>query len=313
MLKVKNLEIGYSKSIATVSFELFKGQKLAIIGENGIGKSTLLKTLNGIIPKINGEFDFGYNVNKEYYDQQIKFQKPENTILEEMSECFPKLTVTEIRTLLGTFLFSGEDVFKKINVLSGGEKARLQLCKILKKQPNLLLLDEPTNHLDIIGKEVLERILKEYKGTIIFIAHDRYFISKIADCILEFSNGNVNYYNRTYKEYEEYKKVQRQNNLEILETRNTRKDNKNNKYFLAKEVNKLKNQIVKIEKEIEENENTIKELEKEMMKEEINTDYCKLNELQEKIQEINNQIESKMIKWEELNNSYNIKSEQINI
>ena len=186
VLDVKDLEIGYDKPIQKVSFNLYKGQKLAIIGENGIGKSTLLKTLNGNIPKIDGSFEYGYHVDRQYFDQQIEFKNPENTVFDDFYETFPELTTTQIRTILGTFLFSGEDVFKKIKVLSGGERARLQLCKIFKKGPNLLLLDEPTNHMDIIGKESLESILKEYKGTLIFVSHDRYFVNKIADSLLVF-------------------------------------------------------------------------------------------------------------------------------
>lgn len=158
---------------------LYKGQKLAIIGENGIGKSTLLKTLNGNIPKISGSFEYGYHVDKQYFDQQMEFKNPEDTVFDDFYKTFPELTTTQIRTILGTFLFSGEDVFKKIKVLSGGERARLQLCKIFKKGANLLLLDEPTNHMDIIGKESLENILKEYKGTLIFVSHDRYFVNKM--------------------------------------------------------------------------------------------------------------------------------------
>ena len=179
VLKVKDLEIGYDKPIAKISFSLYRGQKLAIIGENGIGKSTLLKTINGNIEKISGDMEFGYHVKKEYFDQQMEFKNVENTVFDEISTTFPNLTTTQIRTLLGTFLFTGEDVFKKIKMLSGGEKSRLQLCKIFKKSPNLLLLDEPTNHMDIIGKESLENILKDYKGTLIFVSHDRYFVNKI--------------------------------------------------------------------------------------------------------------------------------------
>ena len=186
VVTAKELQIGYDKTIAKITFSLYRGQKLAIIGENGIGKSTLLKTLYNIIQKQGGELEFGHNVKIGYFDQQMKFTDEEKTVFDEMSEAFPELTTTQIRTLLGTFLFTGEDVFKKIKVLSGGEKSRLQLCKIFKKGSNLLLLDEPTNHMDIIGKESLENILKEYKGTLIFVSHDRYFVNKIADCILEF-------------------------------------------------------------------------------------------------------------------------------
>ena len=201
VLRVKDLQIGYEKPIAETSFELYRGQKLAIIGANGIGKSTLLKTINGDIPKLGGELEYGYHVNKWYFDQQMEFSNPENTVFDEFYENFPDLTTTQIRTILGTFLFSGEEVFKKIKVLSGGERGRLQLCKIFKKGPNLLLLDEPTNHMDIVGKESLENILKEYTGTLLFVSHDRYFVNKIADSLLIFEPGKVTYFNGTYEEY----------------------------------------------------------------------------------------------------------------
>ncbi len=316
VLKVDKLEIGYDKPITEVSFELYKGQKLAIIGENGTGKSTLLKTLNGNIPKIKGEFEYGYHVQKGYFDQQMEFLNQENTIFEEIVQEFPELTTTQARTLLGTFLFTGEDVFKKIKVLSGGEKGRLQLCKILRKQPNVLLLDEPTNHMDILGKESLENILKEYTGTLIFVSHDRYFVNKLADCILEFENGNVTFYNKNYQEYIEDK----ENNERVNDQQNEIKDSvnknkngnmkinnikdrkkENNTYFIEKERNRIKNKMKKIEMEIEEKEKEIQEIEKQMLKEEICSDYIKLGELQEEIQKKNQEIEKKMQEWEFLN------------
>ena len=310
VLKLDKLEIGYDKPITEVSFELYKGEKLAIIGENGTGKSTLLKTLNGDIPKINGKLEYGYHVRKEYFDQQMEFSNPENTIFEEIAETFPELTTTQVRTLLGTFLFTGEDVFKKIKVLSGGERGRLQLCKILKKQPNLLILDEPTNHMDIVGKESLENILKEYTGTLIFVSHDRYFVNKLADCILEFENGNVTFYHKNYQEYLEYKEKYEDTTEELQNVNTTeRKTNfneknkkkENNSYFIEKERNRIQNKMNKIEREINEKEKEVQEIEKEMTKEEICSDYIKLNELQEEIQKINQEIENKMQEWEDLN------------
>ena len=306
VLKVDKLEIGYDKPIAEVSFELYKGQKLAIIGENGTGKSTLLKTLNGDIPKFKGEFEYGYYVQKGYFDQQMEFSNPENTIFEEITQNFPELTTTQARTLLGTFLFTGEDVFKKIKVLSGGERGRLQLCKILKKQPNVLLLDEPTNHMDIVGKESLENILKEYTGTLIFVSHDRYFVNKLADCILEFDEGKVTFYNKNYQEFLEYKEKQEDTIDETKEVgENTKqvKDKKKetNPYFIEKERNRIQNKMNKIEQEINDKEKKIQDIEKEMTGEEIASDYIKLNELQEEIQKINQEIEEKMQEWEKLN------------
>lgn len=199
VLFVKDLEIGYNKTLQKISLNVYRGQKIGIIGENGIGKSTLLKTLVGIIPKISGEFEFGHNVQIGYFDQQMALLDSEKTVLEDFSEEFPNLTTTELRTSLAAFMFYGEDVFKKINMLSGGEKVRLQLCKILKKGPNLLILDEPTNHMDIIGKESLELLLKEYTGTIIFVSHDRFFVNKIADTLLIFTKHQVKQFKRNLR------------------------------------------------------------------------------------------------------------------
>lgn len=199
VLFAKDLEIGYDKTLQKISLNVYRGQKIGIIGENGIGKSTLLKTLVGIIPKISGEFEFGHNVQIGYFDQQMALLDSEKTVLEDFSEEFPNLTTTELRNSLAAFMFYGEDVFKKINMLSGGEKVRLQLCKILKKGPNLLILDEPTNHMDIIGKESLELLLKEYTGTIIFVSHDRFFVNKIADTLLIFTKHQIKQFKRNIR------------------------------------------------------------------------------------------------------------------
>ena len=305
VLTAKNLEIGYDKPIQNVTFELYKGQKLGIIGENGIGKSTLLKTLNGNIQKFGGEFEYGYHVVKGYFDQQMEFLNTENTVFDEISNTFPNLTTTQIRNILGSFLFSGDDAFKKIKVLSGGEKGRLQLCKILKQGPNLLLLDEPTNHMDIVGKESLENILKEYKGTLIFVSHDRYFVNKIADSLLIFEKNKVTYFNGNYEEYtrkriEQEEKINDQiNKKETINSRNS--GQKENSYFLNKEKSKTKNKISKIEREIEQIESEKKQIEEQMQDEEICTDYLKLKELQENLQKLNEEIENKMEEWESLN------------
>ena len=305
VLTAKNLEIGYDKPIQNVTFELYKGQKLGIIGENGIGKSTLLKTLNGNIQKLGGKFEYGYHVVKGYFDQQMEFLNTENTVFDEISNTFPNLTTTQIRNILGSFLFSGDDAFKKIKVLSGGEKGRLQLCKILKKGPNLLLLDEPTNHMDIVGKESLENILKEYKGTLIFVSHDRYFVNKIADSLLIFEKNKVTYFNGNYEEYtrkrmEQEEKINDQiNKKETINSRNS--GQKENSYFLNKEKSKTKNKISKIEREIEQKESEKNQIEKQMQDEENCTDYLKLKELQENLQKLNEEIENKMEEWESLN------------
>lgn len=302
VLSASKLQIGYDNiPLANVTFNLYKGQKLAIIGENGKGKSTLLKTLMGYIPKISGEYEFGYHVKKEYFDQQIDSLNPNATIYDDFSKDFPDLTTTKIRQLLGTFLFSGDDVFKDIKVLSGGEKVRLQLCKIFKKEANVLLLDEPTNHMDIVGKESLENILKEYKGTLIFVSHDRYFVNKIADSILAFEPDGVVYFNGNYEEYIKYKEVNKQEDIVDNKVSNDKKKSINNQYLLNKERTKRKNKINKLELQIEQKENEIKLLNEEMQKEDICTNYIKLEELQSKINSIEKEIEDKMLEWEELN------------
>ena len=309
VVELKDLEVGYDKVLQKISFLLYRGDKLGIIGENGIGKSTLLKTLAGKIKALGGSFSFGYNVTLGYFDQQLEFKNDENTVYKEFIEEFPELTTTKARTILGSFLFTGEDVEKKIKMLSGGEKARLKLCEIFKKEPNLLLLDEPTNHMDIVGKESLEQILKEYKGTLIFVSHDRYFVSKIANKILEFKKGKVTFFDGNYEEFQEWKQKNKEK-IDIYDSGNNKKENETvlqeksskNQYLLNKENNKRKNRMEKIEKEIEQKEQEIKIIENEMKKEENATDYMKLAELQDKIQEIESKIEKKIEDWEKLNN-----------
>ena len=302
VLSVKNLEIGYDNVLAKVSFDVLKGQKLAIIGANGIGKSTLLKTLMGKVKEISGKFEFGYNVEKEYFDQELAFSNSKNTIFDEFQSKFPALNDREVRSALASFLFTGEDVFKEIEVLSGGEKVRLKLCEIFKRGPNLMLLDEPTNHLDIIGKESLENILKEYEGTLIFVSHDRYFVNKIADSLLIFENGNVTYFDGNYEEYSDTRAEEEQ---EIEEKIQKETKPKVNEYFVKKEINKLKNKISKIEEEISGKEDEIETLNNEMLKEEICSDYLELTKIQEKIKEVQKSIDEKMSEWEELNETLN--------
>lgn len=300
VLSARNLEIGYNDVLANISFDLYRGRKLGIIGANGKGKSTLLKTLINEIPKMNGSFEYGHNVDFEYFDQQMAFENTSKTIFDEFSTMFPELTTTQVRNSLAAFLFFGEDVFKEINVLSGGEKVRLKLCEILKKGPNLLILDEPTNHMDIIGKESLERLLQEYKGTLIFVSHDRYFVNKIADSLLIFEKNKVVYFDGTYDEYIQAKTNENEN-LDILSEKKIK--NTNNEYFLNKERNRIKNKIKKLETEISNCEDKIKLLEQELQNPEISSDYIKLTDLQNNIQNINNEIEKKMEEWETLESS----------
>ena len=292
VLSVKDLVIGYKNiPLSKVSFNLYKGQKLAIIGENGKGKSTLIKTLMGIIPKISGKFTYGYNVNKEYFDQQMEFLNDENTVFDEYLHSFPTEDPQQIRNILGTFMFSGEDVFKKIKVLSGGEKVRLQLCKILRKSPNLLILDEPTNHLDIFSKEKLETLLTEYNGTVLFVSHDRYFINKVADSLLVFENDEVVYFDGKYDEYVNQKKS-------IVITSEKAKDKK-----ISKKESKPKTTFAimkKLERDIDKKENKRKELETKLFDKEIYTNITKVNEINDMIEKLTKEIENLYDEWENI-------------
>ncbi len=299
VLNVRKLGIGYNKELQNISFSLYKGQKLGIIGENGIGKSTLLKTLVNRIDKINGEFNFGYNVEIGYFDQQMALLDSNKTVIDEFSSEFPNLTTTEIRNSLASFMFFGEDVFKEVNMLSGGEKVRLQLCKILKKCPNLLILDEPTNHMDIIGKESLENLLKAYNGTVIFVSHDRFFVNKIADCLLIFEKDKVTYFDGKYNEYEEKKIEEVQE--KVIEIKKEKVVN--NTYLMQKEKNKILTKIKKLERDIEAYEEEVKMLNEELLKEDIYTDYAKVQGIQNEIDELKKKIDSNMEKWEELQES----------
>ena len=292
VLSVKDLVIGYQKiPLAKVSFNLYKGQKLAIIGENGKGKSTLIKTLMGIIPKISGKFTYGYNVNKEYFDQQMEFLNDENTVFDEYLQAFPTEDPQQVRNILGTFMVSGEDVFKKIKVLSGGEKVRLQLCKILRKSPNLLILDEPTNHLDIFSKEKLESLLTEYNGTVLFVSHDRYFINKVADSLLVFENDEVVYFDGKYDEY-----VNKSKNVVI--TSEKAKDKK-----ISKKESKPKTTFAimkKLERDIDKKENKRKELETKLFDKEIYTNITKVNEINDMIENLTKEIDNLYEEWENI-------------
>lgn len=203
VLYTSELAIGYDHPLSVVSLDLKRGEKLGILGGNGLGKSTFLKTIVGKIPALSGEYRFGTNVQIGYFDQQMAMYTSNKTVLDDFWDEYPNLTETEARNALGAFLFSGDDVFKNVNMLSGGEKVRLALCKILKTRSNVLVLDEPTNHMDIVGKETLESMLKDYKGTLIFVSHDRYFVKKVATQLLVFEDGTTNLYQFGYEQYQE--------------------------------------------------------------------------------------------------------------
>ena len=290
VLKVKNLSIGYDKELSRVTFNVERKDKLGIIGENGIGKSTLLKTLMGFISPLGGKYTFGDKVNIGYFSQQLDNIDPSKTIYEEIDNAFPSMSPTEIRSLLGAFDFHGDEVFKNISSLSGGEIVRVSLCKILNSRPNVLILDEPTNHLDIINKNTIEKMLKEYNGTIIMVSHDRYLIKNVCTKLLVFNKDEVVLYNYGYDEYLEKRKV-------VKESEIIKKENKVSK----KEVNiNLIKEINKIEKVIDNKEKELAKLNKELLKEEVYMDISKAKAIQEKIEIITKEIEIKTKEWETL-------------
>ena len=290
VLKVKNLFIGYDKELSRVTFNVERKDKLGIIGENGIGKSTLLKTIMGFISPLGGKYTFGDKVNIGYFSQQLDNIDPSKTIYEEIDNAFPSMSPTEIRSLLGAFDFHGDEVFKNISSLSGGEKVRVSLCKILNSRPNVLILDEPTNHLDIINKNTIEKMLKEYNGTIIMVSHDRYLIKNVCTKLLVFNKDEVVLYNYGYDEYLEKRKV-------VKESEIIKKENKVSK----KEVNiNLIKEINKIEKVINNKEKELAKLNKELLKEEVYMDISKAKAIQEKIKIITKEIEIKTKEWETL-------------
>lgn len=205
-LFVKDLVFGYDKPLGEISLAVERGQKIGVIGSNGTGKSTLLKTITGLIPPLSGDVRFGVKTRVGYFDQTIAATRSELSVLEDFRAEFPELNDGEIRKTLGGFLLSGDDVFKCVKDLSGGEKVRLALSKIFRRRPNFLILDEPTNHMDIIGKETLEKLLMDFSGTVIVVSHDRYLINRVAKSLIVFENGGVRYFDGTFDEYEEREK-----------------------------------------------------------------------------------------------------------
>lgn len=297
VLKVNNLTIGFNAPLATLSFNVYRGDRIGIIGGNGMGKSTLVKTLVGKIPAISGGFSTGALVNTGYFDQQMAQMKGPETILDNMMSAFPSLNDFEARSALGAFLFSGEDVFKTIDMLSGGEKVRLALCKLFRKCPNFLILDEPTNHMDIISKETLEDILSSYSGTLIFVSHDRYFVKKLADRLITFEDGDAKVWDFGYDEYM-LREAQKQTPAATIQP----KEKKEKKTYTTplKEKQKREKALKKAEEKIAELEARLEGLNTDMQKPENLADYQKLSELQLQIDECEAELLEQMEIWEGL-------------
>ena len=288
-LTVKNLQVGYDKPLAEISIIVKKGQKIGVIGPNGTGKSTFLKTITGKLERLSGTFNYGVRVNQGYFDQQMALFSSNKTVFENFCDEFPRLNETEVRNSLASFGFTGEDVFKQVAVLSGGEKVSLALCKIFKRRPNFLILDEPTNHMDIVNKETLERMLVEFTGTVIIVSHDRYLIDKVADRLIVFNDDGAKVIEGGYKEYERQKAES-----EVVQVDEKKTEKKEKKAFTTplKELERRKNAIKKLEKEISSIEQKIALLDDEITKEEVYTDYVKLGEIEGERIQLNEKLES---------------------
>lgn len=314
VLFTDKLGIGYDSVLETVSLDMKKGEKIGIIGGNGIGKSTFLKTIADIIDPLSGEYKFGVNVDVGYYDQQMAQYTSDKSVLDDYWDEFPRLTETEARNDLGAFLFTGEDVFKKVNMLSGGERVRLALCKIFKTGPNFLILDEPTNHMDIVGKETLESMLKDFKGSVIFVSHDRYFVKSVATKVLEFTKEGVLTYSFGYAEYEEKKQKEREKenlnfNTPVKASQKTADEPKVPKQNIinnpGKERSKLQKKLEKLEATIAEYEDFVAAKKDELQNPDYATDYGKLTEIQSEIDEKEEAILELMDEWSETEKAIN--------
>ena len=262
-----------------VSFTLEREDKLGVIGSNGVGKSTLVKTITGQLAPLKGKVVMGSNVNFAYFSQQLENLNKENTIYEEIKNTFNDMTPQEARTLLGSFNFKGDDVFKVIKDLSGGEKVRVSLCKILNTKPNLLILDEPTNHLDII-----------YKGTLIIVSHDRYLIDKVCNKVLLIENNKATLYNYGYKEYLE-KRSNFNEEMVVNKVKSVKKEKKKDNSLAIREI----------ESEITRLENKVNELNNELLKEEVYMDNIKSRDILNQIDSLKALLDKKISEWEDLN------------
>lgn len=312
VLSVENLSMAFgdNKLFSDVSFEIKRGQKVALIGPNGIGKSTLFKIILGEISPVSGKATLGVNVFPGYYDQEHHELDDRNTIFDEIHNAYPNMTNGEIRNVLAAFVFTGDDVFKTIGSLSGGEKGRVSLAKIMLSKSNFLILDEPTNHLDMYSKEILEDAINSYDGTVLYISHDRYFIDKTAEMTLDLSREGVTKYlgNYTYciekkEEKERIAKLEAAESPVIKKEQSVISDSKAD-WLMQKEeqakARKKANEIKKVEAEIEKAENRVKELDELMFDPEISADSMRLRELYEEKTALEEKLEELYEKWEEI-------------
>lgn len=300
---------GLSKSFGqhtlftNIGMDIKRGERVALIGNNGTGKTTILKIINQLLPKDSGKIILGAQVHIGYYDQEHQVLHPDKTIFDELHDAYPDMTNTRIRNVLAAFLFTGDEVFKEIRDLSGGERGRVSLAKLMLSNANFLILDEPTNHLDITSKEILENALKNYTGTILYVSHDRYFINQTATRILDLHDGVITSYIGNYDYYIEQQLVSTARAEEkaavVREETENKKDWKRSKEEQAKE-RKRQNDLKKTESRIEELENLISSLDEEMALPENATSAAKLSELAKQQAKANEELEQLYEIWEKL-------------
>ncbi len=299
---------GENKLFDKIDFDIKRGEKVAIIGNNGTGKTTILKIVNGIVKQSEGDVKLGTNVHIGYYDQEHNVLDPNKTIFDEISDAYPDLNNTKIRNVLASFLFTNDDVFKKISSLSGGEKGRVSLAKLMLSKANFIILDEPTNHLDIMSKEILENALNSYEGTILYVSHDRFFINKTADRILELDDKKLTGYLGNYDYYLQKKEEQKLSSAGEIAANPTKAEStesenkldwKAQKEEQAKQ-RKRENDLKKIEDKIDELETRKKELNKELENPAIATNTLELTKITEEINKLDEELEELFEKWEDL-------------
>jgi ATP-binding cassette subfamily F protein 3 len=312
ILKVTDAAVGYTKILSEpVNLDVKRNQAIAIVGPNGVGKSTLLKSILGIIPFLKGSAQFGTGVDTGYYDQEQASLHPSKTVLGEVWDDHPTTAEGDIRSVLGSFLFSGDDVAKMVHDLSGGEKARLLLTKLAMQHNNFLILDEPTNHLDIDSREVLEKALNGFDGTILFVSHDRYFINKVASSVVELSQGGTTLYLGDYdyyvdkkdeqlaiKEHEQEKQGTAQLAAQATTSTTDKKNYEVNKQN-QKEVRKLNREVTDLESQLDELSKSKNNIESQMAQPEVFNDLDKASDLQKKLEMVDQKIKKTESKWEQ--------------
>ena len=301
---------GDNHLFSDVNFELKRGERIGILGDNGTGKTTLLKIINELIPADSGMIRIGTNVHIGYYDQEQQLLSDDKTVMDELHDTYPSMTETEIRNLLAAFLFTGDDVFKLVKDLSGGEKGRVSLAKLMLSESNLLILDEPTNHLDIVSKEILENALNNYEGTVLYVSHDRYFVNKTATGILHLTNKRLERYIGNYDYFlEKYEEKLRKEALTLNNAAATAnkteivteaKDDWQKQKEEKARIKKLQNQLDKCEARIAELEELISTIDEKLLLPENASNSAVLGELTNERQAYETELEEKMNEWEEL-------------